>query len=132
MTTPILFKEYIWLVETIHKAGKITLAELNRRWLETESLHAEFSSNLRRIQGEFRLNSDDSRSLLQKDMKNRRLPIVALYGLYDSPYPINRDTSIVIDRPIGVYHDIDKNEEINRWVCLDKGTPTYRNRKYET
>ena len=65
MTTLILFKEYIWLVETIHKAGKITLAELNRRWLETESLHAEFSSNLRRIQGEFRLNSDDSRSLLQ-------------------------------------------------------------------
>ena len=36
MTTPILFKEYIWLVETIHKAGKITLAELNERWLETE------------------------------------------------------------------------------------------------
>ena len=36
MTTPILFKEYIWLVETIHKAKKITLAELNERWLETE------------------------------------------------------------------------------------------------
>jgi hypothetical protein len=31
MTTPILFKEYIWLVETIHKAGKITLAELNKQ-----------------------------------------------------------------------------------------------------
>ena len=38
MTTPILFKEYIWLVETIHKARKITLAELNNRWLETEGL----------------------------------------------------------------------------------------------
>ena len=78
MTTPILFKEYIWLVETIHRARKITLAELNRRWLDTDSLHAEFEANLRRIQGEFRLNSDDHRSLLQKDMKNRRLPIVAL------------------------------------------------------
>ena len=36
MTTPILFKEYIWLVETIHKARKITFADLNERWLETE------------------------------------------------------------------------------------------------
>ena len=36
MSTLSLFKEYIWLVETIHKARKITLAELNERWLETE------------------------------------------------------------------------------------------------
>ena len=56
MTTPILFKEYIWLVETIHKAGKITLAELNERWLDTDSLHAEFEANLRRIRVEFTQN----------------------------------------------------------------------------
>ena len=31
-----LFQEYIWLVNTIHKAGKITLDEINRRWLDTE------------------------------------------------------------------------------------------------
>lgn len=36
MTTPILFKEYIWLVETIHKARKITFADLNERWLKTD------------------------------------------------------------------------------------------------
>lgn len=32
-----LFKEYIWLVNTIYKAGKITLEDINRRWLETET-----------------------------------------------------------------------------------------------
>ena len=36
MTTYTKFKEYIWLVNTIYKARKITLAEINERWLETE------------------------------------------------------------------------------------------------
>lgn len=36
MKTPIKFKEYIWLVNTVKKARRITLAEINERWLETE------------------------------------------------------------------------------------------------
>ncbi len=36
MTTYTKFKEYIWLVNTIHRAGRITLAEINRLWRETE------------------------------------------------------------------------------------------------
>ena len=36
MKTYTKFKEYIWLVNTIHKAGRITFAEINDRWLETE------------------------------------------------------------------------------------------------
>lgn len=31
-----LFQEYIWLVNTIYHAHKITLEELNRKWLDTE------------------------------------------------------------------------------------------------
>ena len=31
-----LFKQYIWLVGTISRAGKISLEEINRRWLRTE------------------------------------------------------------------------------------------------
>ncbi len=31
-----LFQEYIWLVDTIHKARRITLEEINRKWLETD------------------------------------------------------------------------------------------------
>ena len=31
-----LFQEYIWLVNTIHKAGRLTLEEINQRWLRTE------------------------------------------------------------------------------------------------
>ena len=31
-----LFKQYIWLVGTISRAGKISLEEINRRWLGTE------------------------------------------------------------------------------------------------
>ena len=36
MTTPFLFKEYIWLVNTIYQARNITLEEINRKWVQTE------------------------------------------------------------------------------------------------
>lgn len=38
MRVPALFKEYIWLVNTIRKAGDdgISFAEINEKWLETE------------------------------------------------------------------------------------------------
>lgn len=36
MTTYTKFKEYIWLVNTIQKAGRITLAEINQQWIQTE------------------------------------------------------------------------------------------------
>jgi hypothetical protein len=36
MRTHTIFKEYIWLINTIRRAGKITLAEINERWLETD------------------------------------------------------------------------------------------------
>ena len=36
MTVYTKFKEYIWLVNTIYQAGEITLAEINKRWLDTD------------------------------------------------------------------------------------------------
>ena len=36
MTTPGQFKEFIWLVNTIYKAKKISLNDINERWLKTE------------------------------------------------------------------------------------------------
>lgn len=36
MTVPSLFKEYIWLVNTIKRARRITFAEIQEKWLETE------------------------------------------------------------------------------------------------
>ena len=35
MKTAFKFKEYIWLVETIHKARKITFAEIQEKWLRS-------------------------------------------------------------------------------------------------
>lgn len=44
MTIPGLFKEYIWLIETINRYGKITFAELNELWKrKEESAGVEFS-----------------------------------------------------------------------------------------
>lgn len=44
MKIPTLFKEYIWLIETIYQAGRITLAEINEKWLRTkESGGVEFA-----------------------------------------------------------------------------------------
>ena len=31
-----LFSRYVWLLETIHRAGKITFEEINARWLRSE------------------------------------------------------------------------------------------------
>lgn len=36
MKTSALFKEYVWLVDTISRCGRITLREINDRWLRTE------------------------------------------------------------------------------------------------
>ncbi len=36
MKIPALFKEYIWLVRTIYRARRISLVELNKRWVETD------------------------------------------------------------------------------------------------
>ena len=36
MTTPTLFKEYIWLVKTIFNAKAISFSDLNIRWVETD------------------------------------------------------------------------------------------------
>lgn len=35
MKQPKLFRQYIWIINTIMKAGKISLSELNRRWMMT-------------------------------------------------------------------------------------------------
>ena len=31
-----LFNRYLWLVDTIYRAGTITLDEINRKWLQCE------------------------------------------------------------------------------------------------
>lgn len=36
MKIPTKFREYIWLVNTIRKAGRITFAEIQEKWLETD------------------------------------------------------------------------------------------------
>ena len=36
MKTPTKFREYIWLVNTIRKAGRITFAQIQEKWLETD------------------------------------------------------------------------------------------------
>ena len=36
MKVPEKFKEYIWLVNTIRKARRITFEELQEKWLDTE------------------------------------------------------------------------------------------------
>lgn len=36
MKSHTLFQQCIWLVDTIHRAGRLSLEEINRRWVETE------------------------------------------------------------------------------------------------
>ncbi len=36
MTIPAKFKEYIWLVNTIRKVRRISFAEIQEKWLDTD------------------------------------------------------------------------------------------------
>lgn len=36
MKSPTLFREYIWLVNTIYHAGRISLVDINKRWMRTD------------------------------------------------------------------------------------------------
>ena len=36
MKTYAIFQEYVWLVNTIHQAGRISFDDINKRWLKTE------------------------------------------------------------------------------------------------
>ena len=36
MKTHLLFRQYTWLLDTIYRAGKISLEDINRRWIATE------------------------------------------------------------------------------------------------
>lgn len=36
MKTHLLFRQYTWLLDTIYRAGKISLEEINRHWISTE------------------------------------------------------------------------------------------------
>ena len=39
MKIPAKFKEYIWLVNTIRKARRITFAEINEKWLNVKYIN---------------------------------------------------------------------------------------------
>lgn len=39
MNNPLIFKEYVWLIETIKKYRKITLEDLSEEWMKTEMSH---------------------------------------------------------------------------------------------
>ena len=36
MRSHVIFREYIWLVNTIHRFGRISLEDINREWLRTD------------------------------------------------------------------------------------------------
>lgn len=67
MTSPTLFKEYIWLVNVIAKARRITFADINDRWCETEMsrgieiARATFNRHRRAIQDVFGIYIDCDR-----------------------------------------------------------------------
>lgn len=36
-----LIRRYVWLIDTIRRAGNITLEEINQKWMEERSLRLE-------------------------------------------------------------------------------------------
>lgn len=45
MKTYTLFQEYVWLVNTIHRYGRLTLEEINKRWVDTDMSEGIPSNN---------------------------------------------------------------------------------------
>ena len=67
MTAPSLFKEYIWLVNTIKRARRISFAEIQEKWLDTEMsggvefARSTFNRHKDAIQDIFGINIDCDR-----------------------------------------------------------------------
>ena len=67
MTVPSLFKEYIWLVNTIKRARRISFAEIQEKWLDTEMsggvefARSPFNRHKDAIQDIFGINIDCDR-----------------------------------------------------------------------
>ena len=67
MTVPSLFKEYIWLVNTIKRARRISFAEIQEKWLDTEMsggvefARSTFNRHKDAIQDIFGINIDSDR-----------------------------------------------------------------------
>ena len=67
MTVPPLFKEYIWLVNTIKRARRISFAEIQEKWLDTEMsggvefARSTFNRHKDAIQDIFGINIDCDR-----------------------------------------------------------------------
>ena len=49
-----IFQEYVWLVDTIHRAGRISFEEMNRQWVKTE-----MSGGLEMSRSTFNRHRDD-------------------------------------------------------------------------
>ena len=46
--------KYVWLVESIYKAKKISLEEINRRWLEPLWLRKELAGTVKRMWNQYK------------------------------------------------------------------------------
>lgn len=65
-----LFDRYIWLIDTIYRAGKITFEEINKRWLRTEMSNGEeiplrtFHNHRKAIETMFDINIECTNDLV--------------------------------------------------------------------
>ena len=67
MKSPALFMEYIWLITTIYRAGKISLAEINEKWIETE-----MSDGIEMARATFNRHKDAIQDMFGIFMKGQR------------------------------------------------------------
>lgn len=80
-----LFQEYIWLVNTIRRARRITLEEINERWVRTE-----MSGGLAMYRSTFNRHRDAIRDMLGIDIECDRKDGFRYY--IDNPEVLKEDT----------------------------------------
>ena len=81
-----LIRRYVWLIDTIRNAGKITLEEINRKWLEERSLRFE-----------------DEGEIPVRTFHRHRQAVADIFGI-----------DILCDRFAGNRYYIDNEEELTR------------------
>lgn len=81
-----LLRRYVWLIETIRRSGKITLEEINRKWLQNTSLRDE-----------------EDGQIPERTFHRHRTAIADIFGV-----------DILCDRSHGNVYYIENEEELNR------------------
>ena len=119
-----LFNRYLWLVDTIYRAGTITLDEINRKWLQCEMSNGEeipnrtFHNHRKAIEELFDINIENTEELKKEGLRKWLLNTFAVNTTLNKSHKL-KDKILLEDYPSGEQYLIPAIEAIHNCITLE-------------